>query len=139
MSEPPAAAEPAQQIRRLRQAIEQHNYNYYVLDQPTVPDAEYDRLLRELQALEAAHPELVTPDSPTQRVGAAPLTSFAEVQHALPMLSLENLFTADEARQFDQRLLDPWLFVRDQAQWAFLQHQGPLAVLRAVTAPEPAA
>ncbi|HMZ70081.1 MAG TPA: NAD-dependent DNA ligase LigA [Pseudomonadales bacterium] len=104
MSEPPAAAEPAQQIRRLRQAIEQHNYNYYVLDQPTVPDAEYDRLLRELQALEAAHPELVTPDSPTQRVGAAPLASFAEVQHALPMLSLENLFTADEARQFDQRL-----------------------------------
>ena len=65
----------------LRKAIEQHNYNYYVLDRPTITDAEYDRLFRELQDLEQAHPQLRTPDSPTQRVGAAPLAEFAEVRH----------------------------------------------------------
>jgi DNA ligase (NAD+) len=88
----------------LRAEIEQHNHSYYVLDQPTVSDAEYDRLFRELQALESAHPELLTPDSPTQRVGAAPLAAFAEVRHGTPMLSLNNAFEAEEVEAFDRRV-----------------------------------
>ncbi len=74
----------------LRQEIERHNYAYYVLDAPTIPDAEYDRLFRELQALEAAHPELVTADSPTPRVGGTPLDAFPKVRHAVPMLSIRT-------------------------------------------------
>ena len=77
-------------VTTLRQEIERHNHAYYVLDQPTIPDAEYDRLFRELQTLEAEHPELVTPDSPTRRVGGKPLESFAPVRHAVPMLSIET-------------------------------------------------
>ncbi|WP_456376517.1 NAD-dependent DNA ligase LigA [Thiolapillus sp.] len=92
------------QIRRLRQQINYHNYRYYVLDDPEIPDSEYDRLLRELEKLEAAHPELVTPDSPTQRVGARPLKEFAEVRHAVPMLSLGNAFSDEEVQDFDQRV-----------------------------------
>jgi DNA ligase (NAD+) len=90
----------------LRREIEQHNYNYYVLDQPTIPDAEYDRLYRELQALEAAHPELVTPDSPTQRVGGKPLDEFPKVRHAVPMLSIrtETDTEASGAQAFDARV-----------------------------------
>jgi DNA ligase (NAD+) len=93
-------------VDTLRREIEQHNYNYYVLDQPTIPDAEYDRLYRELQALEAAHPELVTPDSPTQRVGGKPLQGFAPVRHAVPMLSIETATDISEkaAIDFDQRV-----------------------------------
>ena len=94
------------QAQRLREQIEHHNYRYYVLDQPEVPDSEYDRLFRELQALEAAHPELVAPDSPTQRVGGAPLPAFAEVEHRLPMLSLENALSAEAMAQFDRRVRD---------------------------------
>lgn len=105
MSDEPTQAEsPAQQIEALRKAIEQHNYNYYVIDNPTIPDIEYDRLMRHLQALEAEHPALISADSPTQRVGAAPVAAFAEVQHQIPMLSLENLFTPIELQQFDQRV-----------------------------------
>ncbi|HHJ12949.1 MAG TPA: NAD-dependent DNA ligase LigA [Gammaproteobacteria bacterium] len=89
---------------RLREQIDYHNYRYYVLDDPEIPDIEYDRLMRELQKLEAEHPELVTPDSPTQRVGAAPLEGFAEVRHELPMLSLENAFSDDELADFDRRV-----------------------------------
>ncbi len=74
----------------LRREIERHNYAYYVLDAPTIPDAEFDRLFRELQALEAEHPELVTPDSPTRRVGGKPLDGFAPVRHAVPMLSIRT-------------------------------------------------
>jgi DNA ligase (NAD+) len=87
----------------LRQAIEQHNHAYYVLDAPTIPDAEYDRLFRELQALEAGHPELATPDSPTQRVGGKPLDGFAKLRHVVPMLSIrtETDTTATGARAFD--------------------------------------
>ena len=94
----------AQQIDVLRAELVKHNHNYYVLDAPSIPDAEYDRLLRELQALEAAHPELVTPDSPTQRVGAPPLTAFGQVTHEGPMLSLDNAFSADDMRDFEQRI-----------------------------------
>ena len=87
----------ARQAATLRGAIDDANYRYYVLDDPSIPDAEYDRLMRELDALEAAYPELVTPDSPTRRVGAKPASGFAEVRHAIPMLSLSNAFTDTEA------------------------------------------
>ena len=97
-------ANAARRVRELRTAIEQHNHRYYVLDEPSIPDADYDRLLRELQALEAEYPELVTADSPTQRVGAAPATSFATVLHGAPMLSLDNAFAEDEVRAFDRRI-----------------------------------
>ena len=101
MSVPQAARERA---RALREEIEAHNYRYYVLDEPSVPDAEYDRLLRELETLEAQHPGLLTPDSPTQRVGAAPQRGFDKVQHQVPMLSLANAFDAHEVREFDRRV-----------------------------------
>ena len=94
----------AQQINTLRTELEQHNYRYYVLDDPTVPDAEYDRLMQELRELEATHPELITPDSPSQRVGAEPLAAFAEVIHNVPMLSLDNAFSDDSVRNFDRRI-----------------------------------
>lgn len=97
---------PERRIQELRQVIDDHNYRYYVLDEPAVPDAEYDRLMRELQELESEHPELVTPDSPTQRVGAAGDNTFAEVVHRLPMLSLDNAFSEDELRDFDRRVRD---------------------------------
>lgn len=101
MSAPRAAAARAGTLRR---EIERHNYQYYVLDQPVVSDAEYDALFRELQALEAAHPELATPDSPTQRVGAPPADAFAEVSHRVPMLSLNNAFGEEEVEAFDRRV-----------------------------------
>jgi DNA ligase (NAD+) len=94
------------QVRRLREQIEHHDYRYYVLDEPEVPDSEYDRLFRALQALEAAHPELVTPDSPTQRVGGAPLAAFEEIEHRIPMLSLDNALSADAMLEFDRRVRD---------------------------------
>lgn len=92
-----------ERVRRLREALERHSHAYYVLDAPTVPDAEYDRLFRELEALEAAHPELLSEDSPTRRVGASPLSAFDEVLHAVPMLSLGNAFTEEEVAGFDRR------------------------------------
>jgi DNA ligase (NAD+) len=91
-------------IQALRAAIQHHDYRYYVLDDPEIPDAEYDRLLRELQDLEIRYPQLVTPDSPTQRVGAAPLDAFAEVVHTLPMLSLKNAFDDAELADFDRQV-----------------------------------
>lgn len=94
------------QITTLREQINQHNYQYYVLDNPSVPDAEYDRLMNELKAVEAAHPDLITDDSPTQRVGATPLDSFNQVNHEVPMLSLDNAFSADDMRDFDKRIKD---------------------------------
>ncbi|MGH8184367.1 MAG: NAD-dependent DNA ligase LigA [Rhodanobacteraceae bacterium] len=101
-----------QQAAALREAIDEANHRYYVLDDPSIPDAEYDRLMRALEALEAAHPELVTADSPTRRVGARPAAGFAEVQHAIPMLSLSNAFTdanAPEGTDPDHEVRD---FVR---------------------------
>lgn len=92
------------QLEALRDTINRHNYNYYVLDAPEIPDVEYDRLLRELQHLEQQYPELITTDSPTQRVGAEPLKAFAQVKHAIPMLSLDNAFSVDELHDFDQRI-----------------------------------
>ena len=94
---------PAQRIATLRDELHAHAYRYYVLDTPSIPDADYDRLYRELEALEAAHPELITSDSPTQRVGAPPDTAFAPIQHRLPMLSLANAFNEQEVRDFDRR------------------------------------
>ncbi|UOG91655.1 MAG: NAD-dependent DNA ligase LigA [Candidatus Thiothrix sulfatifontis] len=95
-----------QQIETLREQLRYHNHRYYVLDDPQIPDVEYDRLFRELQSLEAAHPALITPDSPTQRVGAAPLTEFGEIKHAIPMLSLGNVFSDEELLAFDKRIHD---------------------------------
>lgn len=88
----------------LRREIEKHNYAYYVLDQPTVSDATYDALMRELLEIETTYPELITPDSPTQRVGAAPSDAFRSHRHRVPMLSLGNAFSFDELREFDARV-----------------------------------
>jgi len=96
--------DPRREIERLRAEIERHNYLYHVLDRPEISDAEYDRLFRRLIELEEEHPELVTPDSPTQRVGAPPAEGFAPVPHAIPMLSLANAFDEDELRDFDRRV-----------------------------------
>ncbi|NDK37242.1 NAD-dependent DNA ligase LigA [Pseudoxanthomonas gei] len=95
---------PAARAARLRSQLEDASHRYHVLDEPNIPDAEYDRLLRELEELEAAHPELLTPDSPTQRVGNAPSAKFAEVRHAIPMLSLGNAFSESEVRDFVRRI-----------------------------------
>ncbi|MBI4987580.1 MAG: NAD-dependent DNA ligase LigA [Rhodocyclales bacterium] len=100
----PASREAADKVRALRAEIERHNHAYYVLDAPTVPDAEYDRLFRELQALEAQHPGLVSPESPTQRVGARPAPEFTQVTHRTPMLSLANAFTEEDVANFDRRV-----------------------------------
>jgi DNA ligase (NAD+) len=91
-------------IEQLRADIARHDHAYYVLDAPTIPDSEYDRLFRELQELEASHPELVSPDSPTRRVGGGALAGFGEIRHSLPMLSLSNAFDEDEVRAFDRRV-----------------------------------
>ena len=93
-----------QKVRELRESIERHNRLYYVEDAPHITDAEYDALFRELQALESAHPELRSPDSPTQRVGGAPLAEFGEVRHRTPMLSISNAFSEEEVRAFDKRV-----------------------------------
>jgi DNA ligase (NAD+) len=93
----------ARVIADLRAAIDLHNYRYYVLDAPTISDAEYDRLFRRLVELEAAHPELFDPSSPTQRVGAPPADKFETVRHTLPMLSLNNAMSEGEFREFDER------------------------------------
>ena len=90
----------------LRDIITEYNYQYYVLDDPRVPDAEYDRLFRELQDLEAQYPDIVTPDTPTRRVGASVETTFEEVVHRIPMLSLDNAFSDEELRDFDRRVRD---------------------------------
>jgi len=102
MTIPQAVAARAQQ---LREEIETHNYRYYVLDAPTVPDAEFDKLFRELQALESDYPALATADSPTQRVGAKPTTDFAQVTHRVPMLSLKNAFGDEEVAAFDRSVV----------------------------------
>ena len=99
-----APDQTAARVNALRAAINEANYRYYVLDAPTLPDAEYDRLLRELQEIEAEHPELLSVDSPTQRVGAEPLKAFAEVAHGIPMLSLGNAFSEPDVVAFDRRV-----------------------------------
>ncbi|CAD7380152.1 NAD-dependent DNA ligase LigA [Xanthomonas arboricola] len=96
--------DPAQRIGALRHRIEDANYRYHVLDEPQMADVDYDRLMRELEALEAAHPELASADSPTQRVGHLAASRFAEVRHALPMLSLGNAFSDEEVTEFVRRI-----------------------------------
>lgn len=97
-------ADPRRRISKLQQDLREHAHRYYVLDAPTITDGEYDRLFRELQELENQFPELVDADSPTQRVGGAPLTAFAQVEHRLPMLSLENAFAESDLFAFEDRL-----------------------------------
>ncbi|PRO71140.1 DNA ligase [Alteromonas alba] len=94
------------QLEALREKINDYNYQYYVLDDPSVPDSEYDRQMQALQALEAEHPELITPDSPSQKVGGEPLGAFEQVTHEVPMLSLDNAFEEADLKAFEKRLLD---------------------------------
>ncbi|MEX2273437.1 MAG: NAD-dependent DNA ligase LigA [Vicinamibacterales bacterium] len=96
--------DPASEIASLRERIRHHEHCYYVLDSPEITDAEYDRLLTALEALEAAHPDLITPESPTQRVGGTPAAGFETIAHLAPMLSLENAYSGDELREFDGRV-----------------------------------
>jgi DNA ligase (NAD+) len=100
----PPGSPPAARITALRAQLAAHDYRYYVLDDPSVSDSEYDGLMQELKALEAAYPELVTPDSPTQRVGGTPVAEFGVVEHTVPMLSLDNGFTDQDVRDFDRRI-----------------------------------
>ncbi|WP_025916463.1 NAD-dependent DNA ligase LigA [Herminiimonas sp. CN] len=102
----------------LRAELGRHNIAYYVFDQPTIPDAEYDKLFRELQALEAAHPELICADSPTQRIGAAPLGQFSQVTHSMPMLSLNNGFEEADIVAFDRRAREALGYHRQEVEYA---------------------
>ncbi|UZE97754.1 NAD-dependent DNA ligase LigA [Alkalimarinus alittae] len=95
-----------QKVEALRNELEQHNYRYYVMDDPSVPDAEYDRLMNELKAIEGENPSLVVPESPTQRVGGAPLAGFSQVTHEMPMLSLENAFNQEDMHDFNRRIVE---------------------------------
>ena len=99
-----SAATPAARAAALRDEIRRHEERYYVLNEPEISDAEFDRLLEELRAIEQAHPDLVVPDSPTQRVGGRPVEGFATVEHLVPMLSLDNTYSEDELRAFDERV-----------------------------------
>src|SRR3954452_4751951 len=96
--------DPAREMEKLSEELRRHEHLYYVLDQPEITDAEYDALMRRLQALEAEHPELATPDSPTQRVGGKPREGFLKVAHSSPMLSLDNALNEGELREFDRRV-----------------------------------
>src|SRR5437016_1484353 len=95
---------PAERAAELCRLINHHNHLYYVEASPEISDREFDRLLEELKQLEQAHPELVTPDSPTQRVGGEPIDGFATVTHRQPMLSIDNTYSAGELREFDRRV-----------------------------------
>jgi len=94
------------EIASLRQTLQLHNHRYYVLDDPSIPDAEYDRLFQRLKSLEQQFPELITADSPTQRVGGQPLAGFSQLTHEMPMLSLDNAFNTSDMQDFDRRLHD---------------------------------
>ncbi len=128
------------EIEDLREKLHHHEYLYYVLDQPAISDAEYDRMMRRLQELEAAHPELVTPDSPTQRVGGKPREGFVKVRHSSPMLSLDNALNEDEMRAFDQRVREllkgePYEYVAELKLdgLSMAVHYGNRKMLRAIT------
>jgi NAD-dependent DNA ligase len=97
-----------EEILSLRKTLEEHNYNYYVLDRPLVSDFDYDRLYRKLQELEEENPELITPDSPTQRVGGKALSSFQQVVHEVPLESLNDVFSFEEVRAFDAKTGCPY-------------------------------
>ncbi|HEY9034081.1 MAG TPA: NAD-dependent DNA ligase LigA, partial [Pseudomonadales bacterium] len=111
-------SQAAEQINRLREQINEYNYRYYVLDDPSVPDAEYDRLMQQLLALEAEHPQLASDDSPTRRVGAKPAQGFAEVQHELPMLSLDNAFDDEQLQDFDRRIRERLNYKGEHLEYA---------------------
>src|SRR5690349_15666399 len=96
--------DPASEIARLREELRRHEHLYYVLDRPEISDAEYDELMRRLQALEGQHPELLTPDSPSQRVGGKAREGFVKVRHSSPMMSLDNALNEAELRDFDRRV-----------------------------------
>src|SRR6202049_744576 len=98
------AANLEQEVEKLREALRHHEHLYYVLDQPEISDAEYDAMMRQLQQIEAQRPELLTPDSPTQRVGGKPREGFVKVRHSSPMLSLDNALNEEEMREFDRRV-----------------------------------
>lgn len=119
-----------QRLDELRRALDEANYEYYVLDAPTISDAEWDRLLRELKEIEAAHPELVTPDSPTQRVGAEPATQFTKVRHLAPMYSLDNAFSPDELQAWEDRNARIASEVRDGGYVAELKIDGTAVAIR---------
>ena len=93
-------------VASLREEIRHHNYLYHALDAPEIPDIEYDRLMQQLQALETQHPELIRSDSPTQRVGAEPIEAFGTIEHRMPMLSLNNVFTEEELSDFHRRVAE---------------------------------
>src|SRR5437867_13432791 len=97
---------PAAEVEKLREQLRRHEHLYYVLDAPEISDAEYDALLRKLQAIEEKHPDLLTPDSPTQRVGGKPREGFIKIRHSSPMLSLDNALNEAELRDFDRRVRD---------------------------------
>src|SRR5579863_4122593 len=101
-----ASKNVAKEIEELRDTLRHHEYLYYVLDKPEISDAEFDGLMRELKAIENAHPELITDDSPTQRVGGKPREGFVKVPHSSAMLSLDNAMNIDELRDFDRRVRD---------------------------------
>src|SRR5437763_14683362 len=104
MATNPAAA--AREVERLREEIQRHEHSYYVLDAPEITDAEYDLLIGRLRDIETAHPELIAPDSPTQRVGGKAREGFVKVPHSSPMLSLDNALNEAELRAFDRRIRD---------------------------------
>src|SRR5437588_672834 len=94
----------AARIKKLREELDRHNYLYHVQARPAISDQEYDALMRELMDLEAAHPELDSPDSPSKRVGGAPIEGFRSVAHAVPMMSIDNTYSEEEVRAFDERV-----------------------------------
>src|SRR5499433_40514 len=100
----PAVKDVEKKIESLREKIRHHEYLYYVLDQPSISDQEFDQLMRQLKDLEAEHPELITPDSPTRRVGGRPREGFVKVRHSSPMLSLDNTYSEDELRAWERRV-----------------------------------
>ena len=99
-----ASQEIQREVARLRSELNRHNYLYYVEANPAISDREYDRMMERLTQLEAEHPELITADSPTQRVGGRPLEGFATVRHVVPMLSIDNTYSYDEVREWDARV-----------------------------------
>ncbi|MBI5451744.1 MAG: NAD-dependent DNA ligase LigA [Gammaproteobacteria bacterium] len=116
MTQSPGLKDAQQRVQALREQIDYHNHRYYVLDDPLLPDAEYDRLLQQLAALERQFPQLLTADSPTQRVGAQPLKEFGEIRHQLPMLSLDNAFTEQDVSDFDRRVRERLGLTADDEQ-----------------------
>src|SRR5919206_119207 len=101
---PSATKDVEKKLEWLREKIRYHEHRYYVLDDPEISDAEFDRLVNELKKLEAEHPDLITPDSPTQRVGGKPREGFVKVQHSAPMLSLDNTYNEEELRNWERRV-----------------------------------